>query len=378
MLARCLFAAALVVGSVSSAYAQVEGPKMFGKTADGKPVEVYTLKNKNGIIVKVMTLGATITEINVPDKKGKFANVVFGFDDVKGYESKDNQYFGCTVGRVANRIAKGRFTLDGKEYKLAINNEPNHLHGGVKKSLDKVVWNAKIIPPHPQRGGFPTLQFLYTSPDGEEGYPGKTDVRVTYSLRDRNVLFIDYYAVADKATPINLTNHSYFNLAGAGAETVLDHELQIEANKYVPVDQTLIPTGKVEAVKGTVFDFTKTTRIGERIEKLYETGAKGYDHCYALTRPEKRGEISLAAKMRDPKSGRVLEVITSQPGVQLYTGNFLFGQKGKDGKTYKQRSGVCLETGGLPDAVNQPTFPSIILRPGQTYRHTCVYAFSVE
>jgi aldose 1-epimerase len=368
----------VIIGAImltSTAHAQVEGPKPFGKTADGEKVESYTLKNKNGVTVKLITLGATVTEINVPDKKGNFANVVLGFDDVAGYQSKDNQYFGCTVGRVANRIAKGKFTLEGKEYKLAINNEPNHLHGGVKKSLDKVVW--KDLPPkQPDVAALPMRNFSYTSPAGEEGYPGELDLSVTFLLTDKNELRIHYEARSNKATPVNLTNHSYFNLAGAGTESVLDHELMVSANEYVSVDKTLIPTGKLAAVKGTVFDFTKTTRIGERIEKLYDTGAMGYDHCYVLTKRE--NSPTLAARLRDRKSGRTLTVSTDQPGIQVYTGNFLFGQKGAGGKEYKLRSAVCLETGGLPDAVNQPNFPSVILRPGETYRHTCIYAFSAE
>ncbi len=353
--------------STAAVQAQVTGPTPFGKTADGTAVETYTLKNKNGVTVKIMTLGATITEINVPDKAGKIANVVLGFDDVAGYQSDKNQYFGCTVGRVANRIAKGKFTLEGKEYTLAINNEPNHLHGGVKKSLDKVVWKGSK--------GFGGVVMRYTSPDGEEGYPGAVNFIVGYTLSDKNEFKIELIANVTKLTPINLTNHSYFNLAGAGAETVLDHELQIEASEYVPVDKTLIPTGKLEPVKDSIFDFTKMTRIGDRIEKLYDTGAKGYDHCYVLSPREKKA--TLAAKLRDPKSGRTMTVSTSKPGIQVYTGNFLFGQKGRDDKEYKQRSAVCLETGGLPDAVNQPTFPSILVRPGG-YRHLCVYAFSAE
>ncbi len=377
MLPRIVLVALGAFLMTSPAMAQVDGPKPFGKTADGTPVETYTLKNKNGVTVKLMTLGATITEINVPDKQGKFANVVLGFDDVAGYQSDRNQYFGCTVGRVANRIAKGKFTLDGKEYKLAINNEPNHLHGGVKRSLDKVIWRAGTARAEGPGETWHGVEFTYTSPGNEEGYPGSLKVRVLYFLNPRNELTISYDATTDKATPVNLTNHSYFNLAGAGAESVLDHELMLNSDEYVPVDKTLIPTGKPAAVKGTIFDFTKATRIGNRIETLYDTGAKGYDHCYVLENDREKN-ATLAAKLRDPKSGREMIVSTNQRGIQLYTGNFLFGQKGKDGKEYKQRSGVCLETGGLPDAVNQPSFPSIILRPKEVYRHTCVYAFSAE
>jgi aldose 1-epimerase len=379
MLPRLVAVIAGVLMSTAAVHAQVTGPTPFGKTADGTPVETYTLKNKNGVTVKIMTLGATITEINVPDKNGKFANVVLGFDDVKGYESKDNQYFGCTVGRVANRIAKGKFTLEGKEYKLAINNEPNHLHGGVKRSLDKVVWTANPLKVKTKDGERTELVFGYISPDGEEGYPGELQLHVSYWLSDKNALHIEFDAGSakkGKATPVNLTNHSYFNLAGAGAETVLDHKLKIFAHNYVPVDKTLIPTGKLAPVMDTIFDFIRPTRIGDRIEKLYDTGAKGYDHCYVLDNREKNP--TFAASLNDPNSGRTLTVYTAQPGIQLYTGNFLSGQKGAGGKEYKQRSAICLETGGLPDAVNQPAFPSIILQPGQEYRHTCVYAFSVE
>lgn len=375
MLPRLILAILGVILMISPAAAQTTN---FGKTADGKDVTSFTLTNKNGVSVKLMTLGATITEINVPDKNGKFANVVFGFDDVAGYQSDRNQYFGCTVGRVANRIAKGKFTLEGKEYTLATNNGPNHLHGGAKKSLDKVVWETVSFKKNESDpNSIQGRAFSYVSPDGEEGFPGSLRTRVQFALTDKNELIIQYTTSTDKATPVNLTNHSYFNLAGAGADTVLNHELMVSANDFVPVDKTLIPTGKLEAVKGTIMDFTKPTRIGERIEKLYDTPAMGYDHCYALTAREK-GKATLAAKLREPNTGRTMTVLTTQPGVQVYTGNFLKGQKGKDGKEYKLRSGICLETGHFPDAVNQPAFPSIILRPGETYSHTCVYAFSVE
>lgn len=341
---------------------------VFGKAADGADVSVWTLTSKSGVTAKVMALGATLIELQAPDKNGKAVNVVFGFDDVAGYQSDRNGFFGCTTGRVANRIAKGKFTLDGKEYRLAVNNGVNHLHGGVKRSLDKVHWKGESIP----RG----VRFIYSSPDGEEGFPGKLDIAVTFTLSDKGELRIDYEAKTDKATPVNLTNHSYFNLAGAGADTVLDHELTVDAKEYTPVDEGLIPTGKIAPVAGTPLDFTKPHKIGERIGALVKTPTIGYDHNFVLS---KRGaEPTFAARLRDPASGRIMTVSTTEPGVQIYSGNFLTGQKGKDGKTYKQRSAVCLETQHFPDSVNQPAFPSVILRPGQTYRHSTVFAFTAE
>jgi aldose 1-epimerase len=352
--------------------AEISGPTRFGKTADGTDVAVYTLKSKGGAIAKVMTLGATVTGLHAPDKNGKTADVVLGFDDVAGYESDANQYFGATVGRVANRIAKGKFTVDGKEYKVATNNGPNHLHGGVKRALAKVVWKGAIL----QTKNGPVVQFTYSSPDGEEGYPGKLDVKVTYQLTDKNELVVDYEAVTDQATPVNLANHSYFNLAGAGADTVLDHELTVAAESYTPVDDTLIPLGKIVPVLGTPFDFTRPHKVGERIESLLKTAAMGYDHNFVLTK--RQAAPTFAAKLRDPASGRVLTVLTTQPGIQIYSGNFLFGQKGRDGKTYKQRSALCLETQHFPDSVNQPAFPPVILRPGQTFHEATIYALAVE
>jgi aldose 1-epimerase len=348
--------------------AEVSGPEPFGKTAGGEPVELFTLKNANGMIAKVMTRGATLTELHVPDKKGKTADVVLGFDNVAGYESDDNQYFGCTTGRVANRIAKGTFTLEGKEYKLAVNNGPNHLHGGTKKSLDKVVWKAKKVD-----GG---VRFTYSSPDGEEGFPGKLDSTVTYTLNDKNELTIDYEAITDKPTPVNLTNHTYFNLAGAGAETILDHELTVFADKYTPTDDNLIPTGKIAPVEGTPLDFNKSTKIGARIDKLVDTPYIGYDHNFIIRKGEKA--LAPTAKLRDPASGRVMTVQTTEPAVQIYSGNFLKGQKGKGGKVYPKRSAVCLETQHYPDSVNHKEFPSTILEPGKTYKHTTVFTFSGE
>jgi aldose 1-epimerase len=341
----------------------------FGKNAAGKAVHEFTLTNKSGMIVKLSSRGATITQVHVPDKNGKLADVVLGFDNAAGYEGEGNQYFGNTTGRVCNRIAKGKFTLDGKEYSLAINNEPNHLHGGAKRSLDKVVW--KVSKPKKGNG----LTFRYTSPDGEEGYPGKLAVTVNYILTDNNEIRINFRAKTDKATPVNLTNHAYFNLAGAGSETVLDHLLTLNADKYTPTDDTLIPTGKIESVEGTVLDFRKATRIGERIKSLDDTAAIGYDHNFVLNRKDKG--LSLAATLHDPKSGRVLKVKTDAPGVQFYSGNFLMGQKGKGGKEYAHRSAICLETQHYPDSVNHANFPSTILKPGETYKHTQVYCFTV-
>jgi aldose 1-epimerase len=362
----------------TAARAEVHGPRPFGKIQDGTMIEEYTLTNKNGVTVKLITLGATISELQVPDKDGKLANVVLGFDTPEEYLSERNQYFGCTTGRYANRIAKGKFTLDGTTYQLAVNNGPNHLHGGVKRSLSKVTWKGETLPDKN------AVRFTYSSPDGEEGYPGKLDVAVLYSLTDKNEVRIDYTATTDKATPINLTNHSYFNLAGAGSGTVLEHELTVEARQYTPTDETLIPTGKIAPVAGTPLDFAKPTKIGARIDQLTETFYKGYDHNLVLSqRPPSLGkggrrEPTFAARLRDPKSGRVMTVSTTQPGIQVYTGNYLFNQKGKGGLTYPKHGAVCLETDHFPDSVNQPHFPSVILRPGQTYRETCIYAFAAE
>ena len=366
------FSALVLLFASTAALAAPPKAEPFGKTADGTPVERYTLKNAHGVIAKIITRGATLTELHVPDKSGKVADVVLGWDDVAGYESADNQYFGCTVGRVGNRIAKGKFKLNGKDYALAINNEPNSLHGGAKRSLDKVVWKAEPV----ETPNGPGVRFTYTSPDGEEGYPGTLKSSVTYSLNDKNELRIDYEATTDKATPINLTNHSYFNLAGAGSPTVLDHVLQVSAGKYTPTDDTLIPTGKIESVEGTPLDFRKATRIGDRIEKLTNTANLGYDHNLVLDGPS--GQLRPIATLKDPSSGRTLKVSTTEPGVQFYSGNFLKGQKGKGGKTYNHRSAVCLETQHFPDSINHPEFPKAVLEPGETYRHTCVYAVSAE
>lgn len=361
-----------VLTMTTSVLAQEPASEPFGKTKDGKPVELYTLKSPNGLVAKVMTRGATLVQLHVPDKDGNLADVVLGWDTVAGYESEDNQFFGCTTGRVCNRIAKGKFTLDGKEYTLAINNEPNHLHGGVERSLDKVVWKAR---PYTNKRG-QGVRFTYTSPDGEEGYPGNLKVVVSYFVpKEGNRLAISYRAETDKATPVNLTNHAYFNLAGHGSDTVLNHVLRINAAKYTPTDDTLIPTGKVEPVAGTNLDFTKPVRIGKRVKELDDTAALGYDHNYVLNPPGDR-PMRFAAMLRDPKSGRTLRISTTEPAIQFYSGNFLKGQKGKDGKTYAHRSAVCLETQHYPDSVNHDSFPSTILKPGEELKSQTVYSFT--
>ena len=344
----------------------------FGKTAKGEAVDRYTLRNKAGVIARLSTRGATLIELQVPDKKGQLVDVVLGFDDLAGYEGDGNQHFGCTTGRVANRIAKGKFTVDGQEYSLAINNGPNALHGGIERNLGAIVWAAE--PFENEKG--PGVIFRYTSPDGEEGFPGKLDCTVTYQLTHENEVRIDYVATTDKATPVNLTNHSYFNLGGEGSATVLDHELTLHANSYTPADETLIPTGQIATVDGTPLDFRKSTRIGDRIAQLDTSAFLGYDHNYVCNGTA--GELREIAKVKDPASGRVMTVSTTEPGVQFYTGNFLKSQKGKGGHEYARRSAMCLETQHYPDSVNHPEFPTTILKPGEKYTQTCVYAFHAE
>jgi aldose 1-epimerase len=361
----------LIVGLASRSFAEVK-VSHFDKTADGKDVQAFTITNDKGVTVKLISRGATLVEWHVPDKTGKTDDVVFGFDKMAGYESKGNGYFGATVGRVANRIAGGKFTVDGKEYKLEKNDGPNTLHGGGKQSLDKVIWTGQPF----ESGKAQGVVFKYVSPDGEEGFPGKLTIRVTYTLTDANELRIDYEAASTKATPVNLTNHAYFNLSGAGSPTILDHELMLAADHYTPIDDVLIPTGEIAKVEGTPFDFREFHKIGERVDQLNDKPGKGYDHNFVLN--NQSGNLALAAKVRDPKSGRVLSVFTTEPGVQFYGGNFLDGVKGKGGKAYKYRSGLCLETQHYPNTVNTPKFGSVILEPGKTYKHTCVYQITTE
>ena len=345
-------------------------PEPFGTTDRGEAVSLYTLKNAHGMEARVLAYGGIIVSLQVPDRNGRLDDVVLGFDSLADYE-RGSPYFGAIVGRYGNRIARGRFTLDGRTYPLATNNGPNHLHGGVR-GFDKVVW--KVAPfQHADSVG---LVLTYTSPDGEEGYPGTLQATVTYTLTDGNQLIFDYHATTDRATPVNLTQHSYFNLAGEGSGDILGHELTINADRFTAVDATLIPTGTLTPVEGTPFDFRKPTTIGARIDQKDEQLAHGpgYDHNWVLNR--KGSGLELAARLRDPKSGRTLEVMTIEPGVQFYAGNFLDGTiKGKGAHEYGRRSGLCLETQHFPDSPNHANFPSTVLRPGQEYRSKTVWRF---
>jgi aldose 1-epimerase len=346
--------------------------QLFGKMADGQEIDLYTLTNRNGVAIGIMNRGGTVVSIRVPDRSGKLGDVVLGFDSLDGY-LKDNPFFGALVGRYGNRIAKGRFKLNGVEYKLAVNNGENHLHGGLQ-GFDKVVWNARDV----SEGRLPRLELTYLSKDGEEGYPGNLSVVVVYSLTDANELRLDYSATTDKDTVVNLTNHTYFNLAGAGEGDILGHELTLYADRFTPADKGLIPTGELRSVEGTPFDFRKPTAIGARIEaqdQQIQVGG-GYDHNFVLN--SGGGSLALAARVGEPKTGRVLEVLTTEPGVQFYTGNFLDGKlAGKGGKSYPKRSGFCLETQHFPDSPNHPKFPSTELKAGAKYQTTTVYRFSV-
>ncbi|HWX19490.1 MAG TPA: aldose epimerase family protein [Candidatus Binatia bacterium] len=337
----------------------------FGTLPDGTAVDVFTLTNSSGLVAKLTNYGTIITELHVPDRHGKLGDVVLGFDNLGQY-LKGHPYFGCTVGRVANRIAKGKFSLEGKTYTLAVNNGLNHLHGGLK-GFDKVVWKAE-----PQAGA--SVKFSYTSADGEEGYPGSLQAIVVMALTEANELRIDYTAASDKPTPINLTNHSYFNLAGQGE--VLGHALMVAADHFTPTDATLVPTGEIKSVKGTPLDFTTPKTLGSRISEL-SNDERGYDHNFVLNNGGKT--LALAARVFEPESGRVMEVHTTEPGVQLYTANYLDGSlTGKGGIVYRKHTAFCLETQHYPDSVNKPNFPSTILRPGQTYRQTTVHKFAVQ
>ena len=342
----------------------------FGRMPDGQQIDRYILQNQNGLVAEVITYGALLTELHVPDREGNLADIVLGYDDLEGYLA-DTAFFGGTIGRVAHQTKDARFTLDGKEYILAANFGPNHLHGGLK-GFDKRVWKGEEM----ENELGPAVKFTYTSAEGEEGYPGNLTAEVTYMLTHTNELRIDYQATTDQATPVNLTNHSYFNLAGAGSGTIRDHEVMITADDYTPLDESLAPTGEIGSLKGTPLDFNTPIAIGARIDQIGgEPG--GYDFNYVLRNQD--GSLALTARVYDPASGRVMEIYSMQPGVQFYTGNYLDGTiTGKGGRVYGKHAALCLETQHYPNSVNIPDFPSIILRPGETYNQTTVHRFSTN
>jgi aldose 1-epimerase len=344
----------------------------YGTTTDGKEVKLFTIYNPNGLIAKFSEYGATLVSLEVPDRDGKIADVTLGYDTHEQW-LVNTSYFGSSVGRYANRIAGGKFSLDGKDYQLATNNTPGgmpcHLHGG-KTGFDKALWKGEVIGD--------SVVFRYRSVDGEEGYPGNLDVTVTYSLTDSNELIWEATATTDAPTIINLVHHSYWNLSGDPQRSILNHELQLEAKHYLPTNVGMIPTGEIADVSGTPMDFTHATAIGQRIDADFEAlrFAGGYDHCWVLNPGT---GTRLAARLSDPTSGRTMEVFTNQPGIQFYSGNFLDGTAiGKSGITYGHRSGLCLETQNFPDAPNHPAFPSAVLRPGETYRHRMIHRFSTK
>ena len=345
----------------------------YGQLPDGQTADLYTLRNAAGMTARITNYGGIVIELTAPDKEGKFEDVTLGLDSLSSYV-KNNPFFGALVGRYGNRIAKGKFTLDGKPYTLFVNNMGNHLHGG-KVGFDKVLWTAT-----PVEGDEPALKLTYTAKDGEEGYPGNLSVEVTYTLQKDNALKIDYQATTDKPTVVNLTNHTYFNLTGGAKRDILDHVLTLNADRFIPVDKTLIPTGELQPVSGTPFDFTKPTAIGTRINDSTDTQIKyggGYDHAWVLT--GSGDSLKLAATVYEPASGRVMEVRTTEPAIQFYTGNFLDGTvTGREGFPYKKRYALCLETEHYPDSPNQPSFPTTVLRPGQTYKTTTIYQFSTK
>ncbi len=373
-----LTAAAMVAACFTGCALMSHSPKgtitesAFGKLPDGTPVELYTLRNSHGMEATIMTYGGIVTSLKVPDKNGQFSDVVLGYDNLDGY-LKSTPYFGALIGRYGNRIAKGKFSLDGVEYTLATNNIPNALHGGLK-GFDKVVWSARPLP----TANGPELILSYVSRNGEEGYPGNLLVTAVYSLTENNALRIEFTATTDQDTVLNLTHHSYFNLRGSG--DVLDHVVYINADKFTPVDSTLIPTGELRPVTGTPFDFRKPATIGARIgytnDQQIAFGG-GYDHNWVLNK--QTNEISLAASVYEPATGRTMEVWTTSPGVQFYSGNFLDGTiTGKGGWTYQFRNGFCFEPQHFPDSPNQPAFPTTELKPGETYQNTIIYKFGTE
>jgi len=369
MMTRVTSAFALL--SLFVVFAQAQVSKQSFGTADGQNVDLYTLKNRNGMEAKITNYGGIVVSLTAPDKNRKFDDVVLGFNDLDSY-LKGHPYFGAAIGRYGNRIAKGRFTLNGVEYKLAVNNGENHLHGGLK-GFDKVIWTAQ----EQKSAAGPAVKLTYLSKDGEEGYPGNLSVTIVYTLTNKNELRIDYTASTDKDTVLNLTHHSYFNLAGEGNGDILNHRLMLNASRFTPTDAGSIPTGELRNVVGTPFDFLKPTALGARINQDYEQLklGNGYDHNYVVN--GRMGTLRLAARVTEPTSGRAMEVWTTEPGVQLYTGNFLDGTlTGKSGKVYQRRYGFCLETQHYPDSPNKPTFPTTTLKKGATLHSTTIYRFS--
>jgi aldose 1-epimerase len=368
-----LFSCVCLLLCLTAAYAQKITRADFGKTPDGQSVELFTLTNAMGTEAKITNYGGIVVSLSVPDRTRKFADVVLGFNDLESY-LKGHPYFGSIIGRYGNRIAKGHFSLDGVEYKLAVNNGPNHLHGGIK-GFDKVVWTPA---PTTTRNAA-SLSLTYLSTDGEEGYPGNLNVKVVYTLTNNNELRIDYSATTDKDTVINLTHHSYFNLAGEGNGDILNHQLTLKSNRFLPTDATSIPTGELRSVGGSPFDFVTAHGIGERInqnDQQLQFG-NGYDHNWVVN--GKPGRLRVAAEVYEPTSGRLMQVWTTEPGIQFYTGNFLDGTlTGKSGKPYQRRSGFCLETQHYPDSPNEPKFPTTTLRKGATYTSTTIYHFLIR
>ncbi len=378
---KCVFSILIMTMMFSLATTSKEKEKssamkkeMFGTTSVGTPVYIYTLQNAHKMQARVMNYGGILVSLLVPDKNGQLDDVVLGNDSFATYEKNNSPYFGALVGRYGNRIGKGKFTLNGKEYSLALNNGPNTLHGGLK-GFDKVVWTVNEKESTPGR----SLVLTYLSKDGEEGYPGNLSVKVVYTLTDNDELKIEYSATTDKPTVLNLTHHSYFNLKGAGRGDILDHELMINGDKFTPVDSTLIPTGELRPIRGTPFDFTKATAIGARISADDEQlrYGRGYDHNFVLNR--KGHGLSLAARVYENTTGRAMDVLTTEPGVQFYSGNFLDGTNiGKGGISYEHRFGFCLETQHFPDSPNKPAFPTTVLKPGGKYSSTTMYRFYVK
>jgi aldose 1-epimerase len=338
----------------------------FGKTADGKDVDLYTLTNANGLKTQITNYGGIVTTLHVPDRDGKLDDIVLGYETLDEYIA-NSPYFGALIGRCGNRIGKGKFSLEGVEYTLATNDGANHLHGGTK-GFDKVVWDAEPL----ETPDGPAIKLTYLSADGEEGYPGNLKSTAIYTLTNDNELKVEYEAETDKTTVLNLTHHGYFNLAGHGSGDILSHELMLTADNYTPVDEGLIPTGEIRAVKGTPMDFTTPTAVGARIEKV----KGGYDHNYVLNNSD--GSLALAASVYEPKTGRLMEISTTEPAIQFYSGNFLDGSNKGKGAVYNKHNGFCLETQHYPDSPNKPEFPSIVLKPGEKYTHLTVHKFSAK